>query len=308
MNYKHLHYFWVVANEGSIARASEVLHLTPQTISGQLSVFEEMMGDQLFSRSGRKLVLTEAGRIAKRYADDIFLLGAELKEALAYGQTNKPLPFKVGVTDGIPKLIAYRLLQPALELEQKVRFLCVEGPLDQLLADMSVHKLDIVLTDGPTYSLAPVKVYNHPLGECGVTFFATHELAQKYRAGFPQSLDDAPMLFPGRGSVARGALQQWFDTLDIRPQIEGDFEDSALMKAFGQAGVGIFTAPSVICNEVKRQYGVEEVGATDEIKERFYAISTERKLKHPAVVAISNVARQRLFIASDDAASPETDS
>ncbi len=294
MNYKHLHYFWVVATEGSIARASEVLHLTPQTISGQLSLFEEMMGEQLFSRNGRKLVLTEAGRIAKRYADDIFLLGAELKEALAYGVTSKPLQFKVGVTDGIPKLIAYRLLQPALKLEQRVSFVCVEGQLDQLLADMAVHKLDMVLTDTPAHSVAPLKVYNHPLGECGVTFFATSSMAARYRQGFPLSLNDAPMLFPGRGSVARSALQQWFDALDVRPRIEGEFEDSALMKAFGQAGVGIFTAPSAIFAEVKQQYGVEVVGSTDEITERFYAISTERKLKHPAVVAISSVARQSL--------------
>jgi len=295
INYKHLQYFWVVAKEGSIARAGEILHLTPQTISGQLGILEDSIGVKLFSRAGRRLVLTEAGRAALTYADEIFLLGAELQEVLASRPVDKPLKFSIGITEVIPKLIAYRLLKPAFSLAEPVRIVCHEDKLDSLLADMATHKLDMILTDSPIRSTANVRAFNHLLGECGITFFGIPDLARRYRDGFPQSLRGAPMLLPTRETAVRGALMQWFDELQFSPQVMGEFDDSALMKTFGQAGIGVFPAPSVIEKEVIRQYKVERIGQTDKVREQFYAVSMERKLKHPAVVAISKAARQKVF-------------
>lgn len=295
LNYKHLHYFWVVAREGSIARASQLLHLTPQTISGQLSQFEKSLGTKLFTRSGRNLVLTESGRTALEYAEDIFLLGAELEDRLSNRPAGRPLRFSVGITDVIPKLIAHRLLEPALQLPEPVNIICREGKLDNLLADIAIHKLDMLLTDRPISPGSSVRAFNHQLGECGTTFFATPELARNYRDNFPDSLKEAPILLPTHETAIRNSLNQWFDELQIHPDIRGEFDDSALMKAFGQAGEGIFIAPTVIEKEVTRQYKVEAIGQTESVREQFYAISAERKLKHPAVVTIRDTARQQLF-------------
>ncbi len=295
LNYKHLHYFWVVANKGGIARASESLHLTPQTISGQLRVLEEAVGAKLFSRSGRHLVLTEAGRLTLSYADEIFTLGTELKEALQGQASGRPLRFRVGIAEVVPKLIAYRLLEPALKLAEPVRVICHEDKLDNLLAGMAVHKLDMLLTDSPMPPATNVRAFNHLLGECGTTFFAARALATRYRRNFPRTLNNAPMLLPTANSAVRVALAQWFDEVEIQPHIIGEFDDSALAKAFGQAGVGIFAAPTVIEQEIIRQYQVKPVGRTDKIRQQFYAISAERRLKHPAVVAVSHVARTNIF-------------
>ncbi len=295
INYNHLYYFWTVAKEGSVARAGEVLHLTPQTISGQLHVLEESLGAKLFTRSGRNLVLTDMGRLALSYADEIFRLGAEMEDVLEGRVSGQPLQFTVGIVDVVPKMIAYRLLEPALQLPEPVRIVCREGKLDNLLADIAVHKLDMVLADTPIGTTANVRAFNHLLGECGITFFAARGLAANYRSRFPESLCDAPMLLPATNTALRGALMQWLDQLNIRPRITGEFEDSALMSAFGQAGVGIFIAPSVIEQEVTRQYDVESIGRTDRVRERFYAISAERRLRHPAVVAVSNTARLEIF-------------
>ncbi|MGE5153894.1 MAG: transcriptional activator NhaR [Bdellovibrio bacteriovorus] len=297
-SYNHLFYFWTVAREGGVARAAEVLHLTPQTISSQLRVLEGSLGVRLFSRSGRNLVLTDAGRLALSFADEIFRLGAEMGEALKGRSTGRPLPFSVGVVDVVPKMVAYRLLEPALRIQEPVRILCREGKLDALLADIAVHKLDMVLADTPLGGGLKVRAFNHPLGDCGITFFAARTLADRYRDGFPQSLDDAPLLVPAQNTALRGSLMHWLDHLGVQPRIVGEFEDRALMQAFGQAGVGVFMSPSVIDAEIAAQYGVEPIGATDVVRERYYAISAERHLRHPAVVAVSQAARSDLFRAT----------
>jgi LysR family transcriptional activator of nhaA len=294
-SYNHLYYFWTVAREGGVARAAEVLHLTPQTVSSQLRVLERSLGARLFSRSGRNLALTETGRLALTFADEIFRLGTEMTEALKGRGSGRPLQFSVGVVDVVPKMVAYRLLEPALHLPEPVRILCREGKLDALLADIAVHKLDMVLADTPLAGAVNVRAFNHPLGECGITFFAAPAIAARYRDGFPQSLQGAPMLVPAVNTALRGNLMHWLDQLDIRPQIVGEFEDRALMQAFGQAAVGVFMSPSVIDAEIARQYRVEAIGSTAEVRERYYAISAERRLRHPAVVAVSQAARVDVF-------------
>ena len=295
INYKHLHYFWVVAKEGSVVRAGKSLHLTPQTISGQITLLEESMEVKLFERAGRGLMLTEAGRMVFSYADEIFHLGLELKEVLRGQLTGRPLQFNVGITEVVPKLIAYRLLEPALQLPEQVHISCREDKLNKLLADIAVHKIDMILTDSPIPPGISVKAFNHLLGECGVSFFAAKQQAATYRDNFPYSLDNTPMLLPSGDTMLHGLLTQWFEQLKIIPIVVGTFDDSALMKAFGQAGIGVFSAPTIIEQEICQQYSVEIIGQTDDIREHFYAISAERKLKHPAVIAVSQAARQDIF-------------
>ena len=256
INYKHLHYFFVVAREGSIVKASELLHLTPQTISGQLSVLEENLGEQLFSRTGRSLVLTETGRLVHSYAEEIFSLGGELQEMVRNLPYERQLTFKVGVTDVIPKSIAYRLLTPAFELPESVRILCQTGETNALLADLALHKLDLVIADEPIPVNINVRGYSHELGECGVSFFASSALTNKLNGDFPQCLNGAPLLLPGETNPARNHLIQWLDQIHVYPRVVGEFDDSALMKAFGQGGAGIFIAPTAIAAEVVKQYNV----------------------------------------------------
>lgn len=294
INYKHLHYFWVVAKEGSISRASERLHITPQTISGQLSLLEENLGEALFNRVGRNLELTETGRLALSYADEIFSLGGELEEVVRNVPEDRPLVFKVGVADVVPKSIAYRLLAPALQLPEPVRIVCRENDIGSLLAELALHKIDLVIADSPIPPGVNVRGYNHQLGECGVSFLAVPQLADKLGKNFPDSLKGAPLLMPSNITVVQSRLLKWFDQLHIQPRIVGEFDDSALMKAFGQAGTGVFIAPTVIAAEVEKQYGVISIGQTDEVREQFYAISVERKITHPAVVAITETAREWL--------------
>jgi len=295
LNFKHLRYFWVVAKAGGIARASERLHLTPQTISGQISVFEGLLGYKLFARAGRRLELTEAGRVALSYADEIFTLGEELEGVLRSPAEGRPLQFSVGVADAVPKVVAYRLLEPAVRLPEPLRIVCREGKLASLLGDLAVHRLDIVISDSPMPAAVNVKGFNHLLGECGVTFFATAKLARKHKGSFPRLLDGAPLLLPGEHAAVRPRLMRWFDAQRIHPRIVGEFDDSALLKAFGRAGAGIFAAPSAIAEQVRRQYGVMAIGRTEAVTEVFYAISVERRLTHPAVVAITSAARRELF-------------
>jgi LysR family transcriptional regulator, transcriptional activator of nhaA len=294
INYKHLHYFWVVAKEGSIAGASERLHITPQTISGQLSLLEENLGEPLFIRSGRNLELSEAGRMALSYADEIFTLGSELEDVVRNLPDGRPLVFKVGVTDVVPKSIAYRLLAPALQLTEPVRIICRENNFDALLAELALHRIDLVIADSAIPPAVNVRGFNHHLGECGISFFAIPELADKLCNGFPQSLNGAPLLLPGEMTATQSRLLKWLDKLHLHPRIVGEFDDSALMKAFGQAGTGIFIAPSPIAAEVEKQYGVVAIGNTDEVREQFYAISVERRISHPAVAAITETAREWL--------------
>lgn len=291
INYKHLHYFWIVAKQGSITRASEQLHLTPQTISGQLSLLEDSLGESLFNKVGRNLELTETGRLVLSYADEIFSLGGELEEAVRNQPSERPMVFKVGIADVVPKSIAYQLLAPALTLPDAVRIICKENSLDNLLAELAIHRIDLVIADGPIPSGLNVRGYNHFLGECGISFMAVPKLAKTLKKNFPQSLNGAPLLLPSETNLLQPRLLSWLDSLYIHPRIVGEFDDSALMKVFGQAGTGIFIVPSAIAEEVADQYGVQIVGATEEVREEFYAISVERRISHPAVAAITETAR-----------------
>lgn len=295
LNYHHLFYFWMVAREGSIAQASRELLLAQPTITGQIRTLENALGAKLFMRSGRNLVLTEVGRLAYRYANEIFSLGREFADVLKGRSTGRPVRLVVGISDALPKLIAYRLLQPALKLPEPVQIVCREDQPDRLVADLATFGLDLVLSDAPVGPAVRVRAFSHLLGSSGVSFFAKPALAAKYRRKFPSSLDGAPLLLPLENATLHRALDQWFESQGIRPRVVGEFQDSALMKAFGEAGVGVFTAPTAIEDDVRRHHGVSVLGRTDSVTERFYAISVERKLKHPAVVAISETARQTLF-------------
>lgn len=295
LNLKHLRYFWSVASHGSIARASEVLYLTPQTISGQLRELEKQVGGKLFRRDGRQLVLTERGRMVFSYADEMFRLGLELQDVLAGRTPGSVITVKVGVAMVVPKLLAYRVLQPALQMSEQVRLICHEAPLVDLLADMSVHKLDAVLADSPVSPALNIRAYNHPLGQSGITFFGVPERAEALRADFPASLDGMNMLMPSSGSNLRRSLENWFEQHAIEPVVVAEFEDRALMKAFGEGGAGVFTTPTAVEQDVLDKYGVAVIGRTEEINERFYVISPERRIKHPAVTAITESARTELF-------------
>lgn len=295
LNYKHLHYFWAVAKAGGIARASERLHLTPQTVSGQVSLFENTLGYKLFIRVGRRLELSDAGRAVMSYADEIFTLGEELEGAMRDPARGRMPQLRVGVSDVVPKSIAYRLLEPAVRLPQQPSIICREGKLASLLAELAVHRLDLVIADSPMPPTVSIKGFSHLLGDSDMTFFATAQLARTLAGPFPRCLDGAPILLPGEDAAIRPRLAQWFEKLRIRPRTVGEFDDGALQKAFGQVGIGIFAAPSVIAKEVRRQYGVVALGRAAAVTEQYYAISVERRLSHPAVIAISSVARTTLF-------------
>jgi LysR family transcriptional activator of nhaA len=294
LNYHHLHYFWVVAREGSVSRACGVLHLSQPTISGQIRELERAMKTSLFEKSGRGLVLTDTGRAVFRYADDIFALGRELMDTVSGRPVGRPVRLRVGVVDVMPKFIAHLLLQPALRLPEPVRVVCTEGKLDRLAAELTIHNLDVVLSDTPLPPTVKAKVYTHLLGQCGVSIVGTPKLAGAYKPGFPKSLDAAPFLLPTEGTTLRRSLDQWFDGQGVRPSVRGEFEDSALMKTFGRTGEGLFAVPTVTETDIRKHYGVRRVGRAEGLRERFYAVSVERKLKHPAVVAISEQARHAL--------------
>jgi len=295
LNYRQLHYFWVVAKTGSIVRACEQLNLTPQTISGQISLLEQTFGVDLFQRVGRQLELTEAGRLTLPYAEQMFQLGGELEAMLRAQPNEQQILFRIGVADVVPKSIVYRLIAPTMELNEPIRITCREDKLERLLADLAIQRLDLVISDSPMPSHLDIKGYSQKLGECGVSFFATEALAERYGQDFPQGLQGAPLLIPGQETVVRSRLMRWFAEQKVQPRIVGEFDDSALMKAFGKSGSGIFIAPSVIADEVQAQYGVQMIGQTDAVTESFYAISVERKVKHPGIVAITEGARRQLF-------------
>ncbi len=294
LNYKHLHYFQTVAKTGAINRAAEKLHLTPQTLSGQIGAFEARLGVALFRRSGRRLELTDAGRTALAYADEIFHVGAELEEALQNRAAAPVHPFRVGIADVVPKAIAYQLLAPALALAEPVKLVCREDRLQTLAAELSIHRLDMVLADRPLPSSMDIKGYSHPLGECGIAFLAAKRVTKILPGAFPACLDGAPLLIPGEDSALRVPLLRWLEKQGVTPVIVGEFDDSALMSAFGQAGAGVFPAPLTVAPAVMRQYEVAELGRTADIRERYFAISVERRLSHPAVVAVSEAARKSL--------------
>ena len=295
LNYHHLLYFWMTARHGSIAKASAELRLAPPTLSSQIRRLEDSLGEPLFAREGRRLVLTDAGRVVQGYADEIFSRGREMLDVVKQRRGPAGLTLAVGVSDALPKLVAWRLLEPALSLDRPVRLVCRDGRHDRLLAELALHELDVVLSDAPASGGLRMRAFNHLLGECGVSFFAARALAGRLAGRFPRSLDAAPFVAPTDGTALRHSLDAWFERRGIRPLLVGEIEDSALLKTLGQAGAGAFAAPTVIEREVSRQYQVRLIGRTDEIRERYYAISAERRIKHPAVVAMTEAARGTVF-------------
>ncbi|WP_105534377.1 transcriptional activator NhaR [Solimicrobium silvestre] len=292
LNYKHLHYFWSVAKHGSIIEASRHLHITPQTISAQLNLFEETHGEKLFLKSGRNLELSESGRMVLNYANEIFSLGQELEEVLQLHPSSRSLFLRVGISDAVPKTIAHKLLEPALQLSQPLRINCQEGKIGDLLAELAAHKLDVVISDAPMPAMLNVRAYNHFLLQSDISFFASPTLIAQHPQPFPFCLHEAPLLLQGEDTAVRLKLLQWLNAAGVNPIIAGEFDDAALMMAFGKAGVGFFSAPSSIAELVEQQYQVNRVGNCPEVLDHFYAISIERKISHPAVLAIQQGNRQ----------------
>ena len=300
MNFKHLHYFWQVAKAGGISAASAQLHLTPQTISGQIGLLEDDLGTPLFAKRGRNLELTDAGRLAFGYAQDIFALVSELDDSLRqYPAGGRPIEFRVGVADAVPKAIAYRLIEPATRLATPVHIVCREWKLDSLLAELAMHRLDLVISGAPIPPSVNVRAYNHRLGQSGTSFFASTKLLKSLAGKFPNCLAETPMLVPGADAAVRSRLDRWFDANKLRPRVVGEFDDSALMYAFGQRGAGVFIGPTVLESEIETQFGVKTLGRTQEITDEFFVISVERRITHPCVVAITDAARDQLFFTRD---------
>ncbi|MCP4498705.1 MAG: LysR family transcriptional regulator [Deltaproteobacteria bacterium] len=288
-------YFWVTATEGSIANASKLLHVTPQTISSQIKSLEETLGVHLLEREGRGLKVTDAGRTTKEYADGIFSLTRELEAALRGDVKNPVRELRVGVSDALPKLVCHRLLEPVLHMAEKVRLVCREHGVEQLLADLALHNLDVVLNDAPIPQGLSIRAYNHLLGESGVVWVAAPKLAKMYGKNFPFGLKTAPFLLPTEDTALRHSLNVWLVGNDIQPNVVAEIADSALLKAFGENGDGIFPVATVVLQEVQRHYHVVPLGPARGVVERFYAISVERRIKHPAVVEISRQAKTSLF-------------
>ena len=295
LNYHHLLYFWVIAREGSIKQACEVLTLSQPALSAQLRALEEAMGEKLFLRVKRKLVLTDVGKMAYRYAEEIFTLGQELANTLKGQEANRPIRLVVGIAEVVPKMVAYKLLKIVFKQFKHIKIICWEGRLERLLGELALHTLDIVLTDTPVPSTVSIAAHSHLLGETEVAIFGNERLARKYRRKFPQSLDGAPFLLPTPNSVLRRGVEEWFRKHNIHPLIVGEFEDGATMKAFGQEGHGLFPGSSVVAAEIARQYQVRKIGHITGLTEHFYGITVDRRLKHPAVVAISETAREKVF-------------
>ncbi|MFN0062226.1 MAG: transcriptional activator NhaR [Myxococcaceae bacterium] len=298
LNYHHLYYFWVVAKEGSITKASKMLRLAHPTISGQVRRLEEVLGEKLLKRQGRNVVMTETGRVAFRYAEAIFPLGREFLDTLRGRARGAHIPLVVGVSDVIAKSLVHRILAPVFALETPVRVICKENrSIKAFLSDLAAHSVDVVLSDAPAPPGSPVKTFSHPLGECGSAFFASPRLAKRYRHNFPACLDGAPVLLPSADSTFRRALDDWFDARDLRPTIVAELDDAALAMTLGEAGLGVFAAPQVIAKDIAQRYRVHSIGLVREVRQRFYAISVERRLRHPAVVAICQAARRHMFAA-----------
>lgn len=298
MNFKHLHYFWATAKAGGIVRAGEQLHITPQTLSGQIKLLEDRLGCKLFRKNGRRLELTEEGRVALGFADQIFALGAEMEAAIGQAAGGQPvLDFRVGIADSVPKSIAYRLLEPAMDVPQQVRLICQEGKFQDLLGKLAVQKLDLVIADEPMSKQLSVKGFNHALGTTAMSFFCAPSLKRELKGRFPQNLQGAPMLIQGASSAMRRRLELWLTQHQISVRTIGEFDDAALLKAFGREGRGVFMSPTVLEEETCQQYGVSVLGRTAELVEEFHAVSIERRITHPCVAAITQAARGKLFSA-----------
>jgi LysR family transcriptional activator of nhaA len=300
MNFKHLHYFWVAAKAGGVMKAGEQLHTSPQTLSAQIKLLEARLGRALFRKAGRGLELTDDGRVAMRYADEIFALGGEMEAALRKrgGAGAQVQEFRVGIEDAVAKSVAYRLLEPALTLSDPVRLICSEGQFPDLMAQLALHRVDLVIADEPLTNRLSVKAFNHKLGSSHMSFFAAPHLAARLQGAFPLCLNDAPLLVPGGSSSVRPQLEAWLTRHQLHPRVVGEFTDGALMQAFGRHGDGVFLTPSVVEEETATQFGVQVVGRSAELVDDFYAISVERRITHPGVAAITQVARNALFNAS----------
>jgi LysR family transcriptional activator of nhaA len=295
LNYHHLLYFYTVAREGSVARAARVLRLAQPTLSGQIRKLEQALDEKLFERRGRNLVMTEMGRVVYRYADEIFGLGRELMDTLRGRPTQRPATLHVGIADVVPKLVVHRLLAASRLVESGVKLVLREGKSDDMLAALATQAFDLVISDTPLPPHVKVRAFNHRLGESGITFLAAPALARRYRPRFPKSLEGAPLLLPTDNTAMRRSLDQWFQEIGVRPRIVAEIEDSALLKVFGQHGAGIFSAPTIVADEIRRQYEVQALGTADGVQERFYAITVERRITHPGTAAIAGAARESLF-------------
>lgn len=296
LNYHHLLYFWTVARRGSVARAAEELHLAQPTVSGQIRALEETLGERLFTRSGRHLALTDVGRMVFGYADDIFSLGRELQETLrGLPAAHRGVRLQVGIAEVVPKLVAHRLLQPVLEMDPSVHIVCREDKSERLLAELALHHLDVVICDAPIGAQVRVRAFQHPLGDCAASVFGSPALRERFAEGFPRSLHGAPMLLPTENTALRHAFEQWCVEANVHPRVLAEFEDSALLKTFGADGAGLFLGPAAIEEEIASEYRVEPLGRLESVRERFYAVTVERRIKHPAVAVISDVARRQLF-------------
>lgn len=298
LNYHHLLYFWMMAREGSVSRAAEKLHLSQPTISGQLRQLEKAVGTKLYERVGRELRLTDTGRLVFDYADEIFSTGQELMQRLRGGTGGRRLPFVIGIPDYLPKLVVYRLMKPVFELPEQPHVVCREGKVEDLLADLALHRIDVVLSDSQVGSQVGVKAFNHLLGQSGVSWAATTELCEKLRPGFPESIDSAPVLLPTQNTVLRRSIEQWFLDHDFAPQILAEIEDGALMKVFASEGLGVAPIINVVLEDARNQYGLHAIGEMDGVETQFFAISVERKVTHPALVAMVEAARERIFIST----------
>lgn len=295
LNYHHLYYFWTAAKEGSIGKASQALNLSQPTVSTQIKALEASLEEPLFVRGRGGLSLTDSGRMAFDYAEEIFNLGKEFQENLKGIGSDRPARLRVGISDVLPKLVSHRLLAPALEMEKPVRLICEEAKTEELLAELSIHRLDLVIADAPIGGAVSINAFNHFLGSSGVTFFGTQDLADRYRKNFPDSISGAPLLVPSEGTLLRRSIDRWLSSRGYVPRIRAEFHDSALLKVFGREGAGLFLGPTIIETEICREYNVEVVGRTDEILESFYAITVERKVRHPVALAITRTAREKLF-------------
>ncbi|MCF8198828.1 MAG: transcriptional activator NhaR [Sulfuritalea sp.] len=299
MNLKHLYYFWKAAKHGGVVRAGEAIHITPQTMSAQIKLLEESLGTPLFSRQGRSLVLTDAGRLALEYADEMFALGAELEQVIRHYPQGRPTEFRVGVSDAVPKSLAYLLLRPAVKLPEAVRIVCREWRLDRLLAELALHRLDLVISDTAIPPSVDVRAYSHRLGDSALSFLAHPELARQSIGEFPQCLGQLPLLVPGDDSSAGRKLKEWLDRQRLRPNIVGEFDDSALMTAFGREGIGVFPIPSVLEKEHLDSGELIVLGRAPDLRIEYFALSIERKVRHPCVLAITESARFGLIQETD---------
>ncbi len=295
LNFHHLRYFWVVAKEGGLRRAAEKLHISQPTISAQIAALESVVGEKLFRRGGRALALTEVGQHVFIYAEEIFSIGQDLLDSVKQRPTSRPLRLRLGVADALPKLVTYQIIKPIFHLPQPVQVSCWETKVSDMLVELTAYRLDLVLADEPASSGVSTNVFNHFLGECDVTFCAEPRLAAKLRRGFPKSLNGAPALLPMSSSGLRRSLEKWFHATGIRPRLVGEVEDPAFVNILALHGLGFMTVPTLVAKEIVTRFGFRSIGRTDDCKQQFYAITPERKLTHPAVVAITSGTRDRLF-------------